>query len=211
MCSTVKTIQLNSAFAISLKQEMTEKYKQGDLVFPKGQISLITDAEPNILQDGYWSLVPSWSPTFTAPKYSTFNAKKESLTTSKTWMPLLGKKHCALICEGFIEWHWDDPIKKIGSHKYYLHQANSEVTIIGGLWESWKNRITGEIYKSCTMITNPANEMMAKIHNAKQRMPAMLTQENYKFWIDSELSLTDRIKTIEPIPNDFLTAVEVPK
>lgn len=211
MCSTVKQITLNSAFAKHLTKELTIGFKEGSDIYPKGKIALITDKQTNTLQDAYWSLVPNWSATFTAPRYATFNAKKENLLDSKTWQPLIGKKHCVLICTGFYEWHWDDPIYKKGSHRYYLEQSDSEVTFMAGLWEGWENKTTGEVFKSCTMITNPANEMMAEIHNVNRRMPAFLTEENYKYWIDKELPIKDRLELINPVPNDFLTANEVAK
>jgi putative SOS response-associated peptidase YedK len=211
MCSTVKQVDSNSAIVKALKPLLTEGFKFDTDVYPKGQIALIADDKIDALQDAYWSLVPNWSPMFIAPKYATFNAKKENLLSSKTWQPLIGKKHCVIVCTGFYEWHWDNPTKKIGSHRYYLKQANSEITFMAGLWESWTNITTGEILKSCTMITNPANEMMSEIHNVNKRMPAFLTAENYKHWIDSELSLNDRMQLIEPVPNDFLNAVEVAK
>lgn len=211
MCSTVNQVKLNVAFAKKLAKELSPGFKEGADVYPKGQVVLITDENTDLLQDAYWSVVPSWSPEFKAPKYSTFNAKKESLFESKTWLPLIGKKHCVIVCTGFYEWHWDNPVDKVGSHRYYLEQTGSEVTFMAGLWEGWRNRATGEILKSCTMITNPANEMMAEIHNVNRRMPAFLTEENYKFWLDGELPITDRMQLLTPVPNDFLIAKEVPK
>ncbi len=39
------------------------------------------------------------------------------------------------------------------------------------------------VVESFTIITLPANELMAKIHNEKQRMPAILRMEDVETWL----------------------------
>ena len=61
------------------------------------------------------------------------------------------------------------------------------------------------------MITLPANSLMAKIHNAKSRMPAFLTIETAKIWLDNELSYSERKKALNPVPDEFLNAYSIIK
>ena len=42
-----------------------------------------------------------------------------------------------------------------------------------GLWES-SHAEDGERVESCTIVTVPANALMAEIHNTRKRMPAVL-------------------------------------
>ena len=42
---------------------------------------------------------------------------------------------------------------------------------------------SGEDVLSCAIITMPANELLAEIHNAKQRMPLILTPEAVDTWL----------------------------
>jgi putative SOS response-associated peptidase YedK len=42
-------------------------------------------------------------------------------------------------------------------------------------------------------------------------MPAFLTENTREEWINDRLSLTERMKCIEPVANDFLDAVEIEK
>ena len=129
---------------------------------------------------------------------------------SSMWKPLLGKKHCVFITNGFYEWNWlDEKGKK--KQPYYIRSVEDQFTFMAGLWEDWYNKETGEIVSSCSMITNEANEMMAKIHNTKARMPAFVTHETAKIWLDNELSVTDRLKAIDPVNNDFLKAAPINK
>ena len=67
---------------------------------------------------------------------------------------------------------------------------------------------TGEMVPSCTLITLPANSLMAQIHNTKGRMPAFLTTETAKVWLDQELSFEQRKKqALNPVPDEFLDVI----
>ena len=61
------------------------------------------------------------------------------------------------------------------------------------------------------MITLPANSLMARIHNTKSRMPAFLTTETAKIWLDNELSYSERKKALESVPDEFLDAYPIMK
>jgi hypothetical protein len=52
-------------------------------------------------------------------------------------------------------------------------------------------------------MTNPANKMMAELHNGRKRIPAFLTTENYPHWLDQELPIHDRLALICPVPEIF--------
>ena len=82
---------------------------------------------------------------------------------------------------------------------------------MAGLWSAWANKETGELIPSCTMITLPANSLMAKIHNTKGRMPAFLTTETAKIWLDNDLSYNERKKALDPVPDEFLDAYPIVK
>ena len=50
-----------------------------------------------------------------------------------------------------------------------------------GLWERWKDPSDGTVIRSCTIITCPANELVAPIHD---RMPVILAPERPRRWLD---------------------------
>jgi putative SOS response-associated peptidase YedK len=51
-----------------------------------------------------------------------------------------------------------------------------------GLWDS-STTAEGVKLHSCTIVTMPANKVMSEIHNAKQRMPAILRKEDRETWL----------------------------
>jgi putative SOS response-associated peptidase YedK len=52
----------------------------------------------------------------------------------------------------------------------------------------WDSSTTAEGVRihSCTIVTMPANKIMSKIHNAKQRMPAILRKEDRETWLKGD-------------------------
>ena len=47
---------------------------------------------------------------------------------------------------------------------------------LGGLWENWKEPNSGEWIRTFAIITTPANEIVAEIHD---RMPLILAPTGY--------------------------------
>jgi putative SOS response-associated peptidase YedK len=60
--------------------------------------------------------------------------------------------------------------------------TDREVFGVAGLWER-SRRADGSHLFSCTLITVPANPLLAAVHNAKQRMPAILAESDYDSWL----------------------------
>ena len=179
---------------------------------PTLQVPVVTNTKPDILQYFTWSLIPSFSKTGKADfKMSTFNATIERLEESGMWKPLLGKRHCVFITSGFYEWQYEDPIKKKNSKPHLIKSKEGKLTFMAGLWSAWANKETGELIPNCTMITLPANSLMARIHNTKGRMPAFLTPQTAKIWLDNELPYNERKKALDPVPDEFLDAYSIIK
>jgi putative SOS response-associated peptidase YedK len=64
--------------------------------------------------------------------------------------------------------------------KGYFTRADGEPMTFAGLWDTWKDRATGETLKSCTMIITEPNAVAAEIHD---RMPVILERESFDDWL----------------------------
>lgn len=184
---------------------------------PTDPVPVIANDHPNELQLFKWSLIPWYTkphPVTGKPllKATTFNATYERLEDPKSmWSKLFGKYHCVIITTGFYEWQWKDEKGK-EKQPYWITSNDDDFTYIAGLWGRWipkEGPTSGEITYSCTAITHPANEMMAKIHNHGKRMPAFIRKEDIPIWLDNNLSKEERKKVIQPVGNDFLRAKPV--
>jgi putative SOS response-associated peptidase YedK len=49
--------------------------------------------------------------------------------------------------------------------------------LLGGLWSRWKGELT------FTVVTKPANTLMSRVHNAKQRMPVIVSPAEAEKWL----------------------------
>ena len=49
-----------------------------------------------------------------------------------------------------------------------------------GLWESWKDKATGERLYTYAIVTTDPNEVVAPLHN---RMPVILSSKDYDRWL----------------------------
>ena len=66
----------------------------------------------------------------------------------------------------------------------FIGIANQELFAFAGLYSDYTDQLTGEIYRTYTMITTQANELMSKIHNTKKRMPVILPPDYETHWLN---------------------------
>jgi putative SOS response-associated peptidase YedK len=79
---------------------------------------------------------------------------------------------------------------------------------LGGLYDEWTDRITGEVTKGFSIITVPANPLMEIIHNTKKRMPLIIPRDNETEWLDIRFNKEQVAKMIQPFPEEQMLAEE---
>ncbi len=128
-----------------------------------------------------WGLVPFFAHGKPG-KYSTFNARIETLRSSASYRgPWARAQRCIVPALGFYEWHVNADRTKT---PFYIHVEDQDVFGFAGLWE--RSPVDADtLVESCTIITMPANALMAGIHNTKGRMPAILTREMREAWLSA--------------------------
>jgi putative SOS response-associated peptidase YedK len=68
--------------------------------------------------------------------------------------------------------------------------------MFAGIWDVWRNR--DEVVTSCAIITTPANELVAELHN---RMPAILLHESQTAWLDPRTDRSMLTEMLKPFPS----------
>lgn len=164
------------------KIEFPEQFVKSDdfngFTFP--EITLISNQNPDLFQNFYWGLIPHWAKDNSIQKF-TINAKIETLHEKPSFKYSL-QKRCLIPVNGFFEWQWLDPKGK-NKQKYSIGLAIEKIFSFAGIWAEWLNPETGKLIKSFSIITQPANDLMSKIHNSKKRMPLILNPENEQNWL----------------------------
>ena len=181
---------LEREWALSGPPPVFESYN----VAPSQAVPVVRDRDGNseclLLR---WGLVPFWA-RGVPPKYSTINARLEGLQTAASYRgPWKRAQRCILPAIGFYEWH----VEGRGKQPWYIYLPEREVFGFAGLWDRSETG-DGRAVESCTIITLPANALLAEIHNARQRMPAILRREDHDAWLgtDAEAALA----CLQPYP-----------
>lgn len=129
-------------------------------------------------QDMQWGLIPHWAKNTEIQK-NTLNARFETLN-EKPSFKYYTQNRCIIPATGFYEWQWLDTTGK-QKQKYDIRVTDSEIFGIASIWNIWEHN-SSQIY-TCSIITIPANELMQKIHNTKQRMPFILNKQQETEWL----------------------------
>jgi putative SOS response-associated peptidase YedK len=150
-----------------------------------------------------WGLIPWWA-RGVALKASTINATVERIETAPAYRDAWGRsQRCIFPMGGFYEPH----VNADGSRDpYFVRLGDSEVLGVAGLWDR-SLRHDGSYVFSCTLITVPANRLLAEIHNAKQRMPAILAPADYDTWLGG--GQPEARALLKPYPDQGLAAWKV--
>jgi putative SOS response-associated peptidase YedK len=123
-----------------------------------------------------WGLVPFWSKDAKIA-YSTINAKAETITTSPAFREAMKRRRCLVPADWFYEWKKID-VKSKQPHAIALQDGS--LFAFAGLWETWKDKATGQTLETYTVITTDPNELMQPLHN---RMPVILHRQDYGRWL----------------------------
>jgi putative SOS response-associated peptidase YedK len=152
----------------------------------------------------HWGLIPYWAKGV-QPKFSTINATVEKITDAATWRgPWKRGQRCILPALGFYEWQ----VLVDGKNKqpYYITLNDQDIFGFAGLWDSSAGA-DGIKIESCTIVTMPANKLMAEIHNAKHRMPAILAKEDRDTWLTA--TPEEAFTVIKQYPDTHMVATPV--
>jgi putative SOS response-associated peptidase YedK len=129
-----------------------------------------------------WGLVPAWINTqeeADAIANKTLNARAETLDQKPSFAHSYAQQRCIIPASGFFEY------QHIQGKKYPHYVSPKQgIMLFAGLYATWEHHHTFAI------VTQAANEFMARIHNAKKRMPAMLNSLDAQEWLNGNLQHT---------------------
>ncbi|MBB3046812.1 putative SOS response-associated peptidase YedK [Litorivivens lipolytica] len=121
-----------------------------------------------------WSLIPRWAKE-PKLKYSTFNARAESLSEKATFRdPWRRSQRCVVPASAYFEW----PVLEGKKQAFRLRRADGEVWLMAGLWESWEQG--DEKRETFTVITTTPAQQIEWVHN---RMPLMIDPKDLNCWL----------------------------
>lgn len=173
-------------------------------VLPTEQVPVVVAAngEREALQMR-WGLIPWWA-SGVPLKASTINATVERLDRAPSYRDAWKRaQRCIFAMAGFYEPHVNEDASR---DQFFIHLTEREVFGVAGLWER-SRRADGSYVHSCTLITVPANQLLAEVHNHKQRMPAILAESAHDAWLGG--TPQQARATLQPYPDESMLAWRV--
>lgn len=137
----------------------------------------------------HWEFIPFWYKDLkeveeARKKYTTLNAKGETLLTSRIYKEAARERRCLVLSSGFYEWRHYKGV----AYPYHIKVQGKETFFMAGVYQPWTDKETGERLDSFAVVTTDANELMIQVHNKKKRMPTILSDEAAELWLSEDLS-----------------------
>lgn len=124
-----------------------------------------------------WGLIPHWSDD---RKAIHINARSETVATAPAFRDSFARKRCLIPADGFYEW---EP-REAGRTPHWIYRADGYPMAFAGIWATWKDPASGELVRTCSIITTDAQGPITGFHH---RMPVVLVPEVWDAWLDREL------------------------
>ena len=133
-----------------------------------------------------WGLIPYWTREANGGR-KPINAKCETVARLVSFRAAYAKRRCIVPIDNFFEWRKTTPPKQ----PFAIGMGDGSAFGLAGIWENWKDPASGEFIRTFCVLTCPANELIASIHD---RMPVILPPDAYHRWLSP----------LDPDPSDLL-------
>jgi putative SOS response-associated peptidase YedK len=186
--------QLARDFEAEVNGEVNEYYHVSGFEHP--HLPVITAQNPQKIEFYEWGLIPKWCKDEVQAidlQNLTLNAKAETLEEKPSFKHLLSQQRCLVLVNGFFEWQ---EVKR-KKYPYFIHWSVTEKLAMGGLYDIWLDKSTGELKKTFSIITTTANSLLATIHNTKKRMPLIFNQVQQKTWLNLTQNQAEQIALMQ--------------
>jgi putative SOS response-associated peptidase YedK len=149
-----------------------------------------------------WGLVPFWS-KYGKASFSTINAKSETVASSPAFREAWKSRRCLVPADLFYEWQKVDEKTK---QPFAIAAKDESMFAFAGLWETWKDKQTGQKLRTFTILTTDPNALMEPIHN---RMPVILHEKDYERWLAAADPSHLPIDLLRPFPAEEMKCWKV--
>ena len=169
---------------LELEKQLPEYTVQGEVEpyyhvsgFERPLLYVTTNDTPNVIKPAKWKLIPHWVKTDAeAKKYAnTLNADSDKIFSSSSYRQYIEKYKGLLWVDGVYEPHTEEG--EAETQNYYIYKPEKKIFSLGIVYSPWLNPDTGEIINTFSVLTTPANERFAWIHNEKERMPLIISNK----------------------------------
>jgi len=125
----------------------------------------------------WWGFIPYWCKDERRAR-KPINAKSETIATLASFRDAYRRRRCLLPIDNFFEWK---AMKgATAKQPYAIGMRSGEPFALAAIWDSWQRPGTSERVRTFAVVTCPANDLMAEIHD---RMPVIIPAAAYDQWL----------------------------
>jgi putative SOS response-associated peptidase YedK len=125
----------------------------------------------------WWGLIPYWCKDESRAR-KPINAKSETIATLASFRDAYRRRRCLLPIDNFFE--WKAMSGAAAKQPYAIGMRSGEPFALAAIWDSWQRPGTSERVRSFAVVTCPANDVIAEIHD---RMPVIIPAAAYDQWL----------------------------
>lgn len=129
-----------------------------------------------------WWLTPYWAAE-AGTRYSMFNAKSETVATSRAFREPFERRRCLVPVSGFYEWARAQQSAQLRKLPYYIHPRQAPGMLLAGIWDRWRDAGSGEVLESFAILTTDAHPGLEFVHT---RQPVMIAPADARHWLDRQ-------------------------
>jgi len=214
---------------IEMAREIIEEQKV-QKAFLHPDCYIVTNNEQ--LLTAKWGLIPFWvreAEKAESIRKMTTNAKVETVFTLPSFREAIRRRRCLIPSTGFYEYHYEgqrqDAVemyqrhpavvtKKQDATPYRIFVRDTDIFSMAGVYEEWRHPETKETVRTFSVLTVPANELCAFVHNGGKnagRMPAIIPLESEETWINPDLKELDIKSLLKPFDSTSMDALALEK
>lgn len=204
--------EIEKKFNVSSKiKEIAQNYN----VAPGAMVPVISSENKKEVSLYQFGMTPSWA----KKRMYLFNARSEGDSNKSNDINYTGSKaiiskpsfrvpirtqRCLIVADAFYE----GPEKERLSKPYLVFMRDKKRPFaFAGIWDEWVDPSTGEVVKSCSIITTVANQVTQAIGH--QRSPVILFEKDYGKWLSTSRRLDEITGLLEPYPGQLMNAYPV--
>lgn len=215
MCFTVAVFRNNTLMtAQEYYDQLPQDWEQEVTDFPD-QFFISGFSYPHLpilrhdrIQMASWGLVPAWvseKEKALEIRSRTLNARGETVFEKPSFSKSILSQRGIFPVRGFYEWRDYNKLK----YPYFIEGQDKTGLNLGVIYDHWEERQTGRIHTTFSIVTTPANPLMATIHNTKLRMPLVIDRKDMHAWLDPSFPHEKVRKLISPYPEEMMNAYTI--
>lgn len=120
-------------------------------------------------------------------KATTFNARAESVASSRAYRDSFKRRRCLVVADGWYEWSGPREGEEKKKQPWLFMPRNGEPIMFAGIWDRCDTTDQGPV-ESFTIVTQPAGSPLNGYHD---RAPVVLFGNEWARWLDTDADVTD--------------------